>query len=73
MCSLGAFQIAAFVLVSRVTKSACEPFKRSISVSYSPLGLHVSPLGPGCEPCWCSKPDVLGVHLSVTIPKDWGT
>lgn len=53
MCSLGAFQIAAFVLVSRVTKSACEPFKRSISVSYSPLGLlDVSPVGVQSQMFW---------------------
>lgn len=44
--SLGTFQTTAFVLFPQVNESIYQPFQRSISVSYSLLGLlDMSPIG----------------------------
>ena len=49
----GTFQTAAFTLVPRASESAREPFKRNVSVPYSPLGpLDVSPVGFPSQTFW---------------------
>ena len=64
--SLGTFQTAVISLDLRVNETACEPFTRGDSVSYSTLGpLDVSFIG-------FFKPSILGSHISGVDPRGWG-